>query len=171
MAIYYKKDFLWNFETGEQTGLPRPHVIVPESLYFVKKTKINNPFKRYLHKIVPIPWQSIPKFFDNTGGLLSVNIDHEKKVITDNLCSYCGLGFNKDEICSRWISQNISPSEDGIKAPRVFSDSYPQHLECMKQTRRFCPFMRILLEEDFEYGEHHLLLLNAKKSLKDMEQF
>jgi hypothetical protein len=167
MEKYYKKDFTWSGENAEVTGLPRPYVVTPERLHFNKTLNFSNKFNRYLHKIVPIPWQSIPLFINEGAGLLSVHIEHEKKVIVDNLCGYCGNGFKNKELCCRWISNTNPLSENGTEVPRVYSDVYPLHLECMKQARKFCPFMRTLSEKDFEFLEHSTLLKKIQEELKE----
>jgi hypothetical protein len=167
MQEYYKKDLVWSQENSEITGLPRPYAITPDRLHFRKPLNFSNNFKRYLHKIVPIPWQSVPLFINGNYGLLSINIEHEKKVITHNLCGYCGNGFNDKDLCSRWISNTKKLSEDGVDSFRVYSDVYPLHLECMKQARRFCPFMRTLSEADFEFSEHSILLKKIKEELEN----
>jgi hypothetical protein len=35
----------------------------------------------------------------------------------------------------------------------------------MKQARKFCPFMRTLLEKDFEFGEYSILLKKVKNEI------
>jgi hypothetical protein len=167
MEKYYKENLTWTKENSEITGLPRPYAITPEHLHFSESLNFSNKFKRYLHKIVPIPWQSIPLFINNGTGLLSVNIDHESKVITHNVCGYCGNGFDHKELCCRWISNNQNISEDGLTGSRVYSDIYPLHLKCMKQARRFCPFMRTLSENDFEFSKYSILLKKIQKELKE----
>jgi hypothetical protein len=167
MEKYYKKDFTWSDENSEVTGLPRPYVVTPERLHFAQPLNFSNKFKKYLHKIVPMPWQSIPLFINEGAGLLSVHIDHEEMVVTDNLCGYCGNGFSNEELCCRWISNNRYISKDGLGGPRVYSDVYPLHLECMKQARKFCPFMRTLSEKDFEFSEHNILLKKIQEELKE----
>ena len=174
MKKYYLDNFIWNKETSEIRGLPRPYVKVNKLYYFLKPVGFKNKFKRYLHTVVPIPWQSIP-LFDNFGALLDVNVDHESEVVKNGLCAYCGIKFKEKEICIRWTTQNFMPTIDGksnnldkdiFSRSRVFSDSYPHHLECMKQARIFCPFMRTLIDKNFETGEYDILKDNHFKHIK-----
>lgn len=158
--MYYKKDFMWNSENANVKGLPRPHFITPESFHYKETQNFKNPFRRYLHKIIPIPWQSLPKFEFPTG--LNLILENEKKVISDSLCAYCGIQFNDDSLAIRWITQNLSPEENGA---RVRSDSYPFHLECMKQARIFCPFMRTLSDKDFEIEKYKKLRKDAENDI------
>lgn len=175
MPNYYKEGFIWNGETGNTKGLPRPYITPPNIYYFRKPFAFNSRFKRYLHKIVPIPWQSIPFFDENFNKLLSVNVEHEIEARENNLCGYCGLGFKDTDIVIRWKTQTLPPSIDGSipgaiidghPRHRVYSDSYPHHLECMRQARVFCPFMRTLLDDDFEIGEYAILENNFKKQIE-----
>ena len=167
MEKYYKEGFIWSKENSNSTGLPRPYAITPDYLHFSKALSFSNKFKRYLHKIIPVPWQSVPLFINGGSGLLSVNIENESLVVPNNLCGYCGNGFSNNELCSRWISNNKTISEDGLTGSRVYSDIYPLHLECMRQARRFCPFMRTLSEKDFEFSQYDILLKKIQKELKE----
>jgi thioredoxin 1 len=49
----------------------------------------------------------------------------------------------------------------------VFSDIHPLHLECMRQTRIFCPGMKQRTEKEFEYG----LYLNLKNNSQKERRF
>lgn len=161
----YLSNVRWQENTKNNVGLPRPYSIVAKELHFKKPHGFNNPFKRYLHKIVPIPWQSESAF--ELGGLLKLNQTNEAMVVSHGLCSYCGLGFDEDEICIRWKTQDRRPSSDGLGGfPRVVSDSYPLHPECMSQARTFCPYMRTLKDEDFEIGEYDQLRKRAARQVK-----
>lgn len=165
MYNFYKEE--WSEINSDIKGFLRPYFIVDEEYHFKSTEKFINKYKRYLHKIIPIPWQSIPVFKD--GWLLKVHIDNEKKANEENLCAYCGLGFNEKEHCCRWISQNRKIKESKqYTSNRIPSDSNPFHIECMKQARIFCPFMRNLNEEDFEYGEYKILKNNAENHLKEI---
>jgi hypothetical protein len=148
MSKYFKDEFIYNEESKKSIGLPRPYVDVDESLY-----KKNNVF--HLHKRVPIPWQSEPAGLDN---FLNIIHENEDKIYSMNLCPYCGKQFLPDEESIRWISKKRIPKHNG---PSVFSDSHPFHIECMKQARIFCPFMRNTKDKEFEIGLFYKLKIDA----------
>jgi hypothetical protein len=158
--MYYCKNFFWSEESGKFKGLPRPYLKVPEHLLKNNPKTFNSNFKTYLHKIIPVPWQSIPSIDYNV--IFSVNVDHEKEVMPKGLCGFCGLDFDGEDDCIIWITQDLKPSNNG---PRVFSDSLPHHLECMNQARIFCPFMRTLNDEDFEIGKYKILKKKAEEKI------
>ena len=62
--------------------------------------------------------------------------------------------------------KNNNLDKDIFSKSRVFSDSYPHHLECMKQARIFCPFMRTLIDKNFETGEYDILRSNHFKHIE-----
>jgi len=160
---YFKNAKPWSEEIKSLIGLPRPFFIVPKE----KQKKRNQLFKNnfFLHPLVPIPWQSIP-VDSKTDNILILNVENEKKVISDNLCTYCGIKFNNKDICIRWL--DISENASHKHGPRVFSDNHPLHLRCMVEARIFCPFMRKLKKYDFEIGEYETLRLNFEKSYNDI---
>lgn len=139
---------------NDYRGMPRPKQNVIEKLW-------HRNGERYLAKIVPIPWQSMAKF--NEDGSFRVNVRNEHKIFRMNLCPYCGIEINKDEFCVRWLSPDKHSSI--ITEGRVPSDVHPFHIECMKEGRIYCPFMRDEPEEHFEYGVFSDLKSNALKQL------
>ena len=158
MSKYFDNSHKWEEEDKEFLGLPRPHKVLTDS--YIKKVK-----NRFLiNKKVPIPWQSKPIFDENSGLALNVIKKNEFKVFKESLCAYCGIKINNDEFCTRWTVSDmdnfiIDDKGDGI---RVLSDFHPFHIKCMNETRIFCPFMKKLKENDFQYGEFKQLQKNAK---------
>jgi hypothetical protein len=157
MSKYFLKNLIWNENTKNTTGLPRPYTDVPKSFWRLK----NKSF--YLHKKIPIPWQSIP-IFDKKMTVLNVIQENEKKIYEENLCPYCGVVINSNEISIRWKEHKGIPNNLG---PRVFSDLHPFHIECMEQARIFCPFMRKTKDSEFEYGEYVILRNNTDSWILD----
>lgn len=137
----------WNENSSNNVGLPRPYSKVL-------------PINRKRHKlaaIVPIPWQSWAK--NDQERFLSLIQENEDIIYYKDLCSYCGLKINDDQEVVRWNSPKINEiRHDGSF---VFSDIHPLHIECMKQTRIYCPGMRKRKEEEFEYGKYYKLKNNA----------
>jgi hypothetical protein len=152
----------WTEESAKTLGLPRPIFKVSEDLRrkpvgssLVSKTKL------YLHKEVPIPWQTKPVFTNEKQ--LDLIIDHEESVYKDGRCAFCGIFFNNNDIVIRWKTIKNALTKVG---PNVFSDNYPFHLECMKQGRKFCPFMRTTKDSEYEVGNYLELKGNAIKIIK-----
>ena len=144
-----KNSIEWSEEITSQTGLPRPFA------YTTKKSFKNKHYS--LSKIVPIPWQSKPAF--KTGGLLNLNHENENNIYAEDLCPYCGIKIEKNENSTRWYTSQIAKL---IKTRDfVFSDIHPFHKECMKEGRIFCPFMKTLNDEDFEYDKYFILKQKA----------
>jgi hypothetical protein len=79
-----------------------------------------------------------------------LNQENEKLVYLEGRCGYCGIKFIDNDECSRWII--VDPTQNDSTGPRVFSDTHPLHIECMKQARVFCPFMRQRENDEFEHG-------------------
>jgi hypothetical protein len=139
---YFNGAHKWQESDVDMTGLPRPFA---------------TPIRKDLAKKVPIPWQSEDRF--ESLGHLGLNQNNEDLVYKNNLCSYCGIEIKNKETAIRWINAPLeSTSREG---PKVFSDFHPLHLECMKQTRIFCPHMRGLQDLDFETGTYKKLKQNA----------
>jgi hypothetical protein len=134
MTKFFSKSSEWNDETGAKKGLPRPYVSFPKQ-FLTKNGKL------YLHKKVPMPWQSKPRF--DKGGL-DLILENESRVFPEGLCGYCGVKFNDNDQVIRWLNGS---------GP-VHSDMHPLHLECMKQGRTFCPFMRTTSDDEFETGTY-----------------
>ena len=159
----FSKKKLWNKENSYIRGIPRPFFSIPKSLQF--KEKLDGAKIRYLAAMVPVPWQSIPVFKDEL--LLKLEIENEKEAVQNELCGYCGLGFQDEEDSVLWTSQKKKPTHDGLKSPLVYTDFYPLHPACMKDARTFCPFMRELADSDFVFGKYKDLYRIAKDNLKD----
>ena len=125
-------------------GLPRPYAVypVPNRLNIAAKT--------------PIPWQSNPDL-EISGGI-TLNQENENKVWVEKRCAYCGAVFSDDEKAIRWTKLD-KPLHHTYE--RVFSDLHPFHLECMKETRIFCPFMRKTKDSEYETGKYSNLRANA----------
>jgi len=167
---YFKKNFFWNESLKKFIGLPRPSYLVPEKFYKRYDSKLPLVKNFYLHKQVPVPFQSRPVFKEE--GLIAFNliIENEHFIYKNNICPYCATIIEKKEICVRWIGEEnykIQPKLDS--GPRVFSDLFPFHIECMQQARIFCPFMRFINEERFEYGLYEELRKKAEQHLKQYE--
>ena len=139
----------WNDSFTNFVGLPRPFSKV------LKKHRTNNK----LSAKVPIPWQSAAK--NDEISFLRIIQENEDNVYYKSLCSYCGIKIKNEESVTRWKNPNI----DKIKHDGnfVLSDIHPLHLECMKQTRMYCPGMRKRSEKEFEYGLYLDLKKNSEK--------
>jgi hypothetical protein len=163
MKKVFEKLLIWNSELLNYKGLPRPYFYTDSRFY-----KVNHSF--YLHKKIPIPWQSKPLM---TSRPIDLIIENETRVYPESLCAYCGVVFDQEEVCVRWKANNSLITEIG---PRVSSDIHPFHEECMKQARIFCPHMRKAEDLDFEYGIYKVLKNNAILQLEkdkrgsDMDQ-
>jgi len=139
----------WSKSFRYFTGLPRP---------FSKVLKKHRVSRKLAYK-VPIPWQS--EAVNNDNLFLKIIQENEDIIYYKDLCSYCGIKINNDDNVARWKNKNLqSIRHDGSF---VFSDIHPLHLECMKQTRIYCPGMRKIKEEEFEYGSYLELNKNANK--------
>jgi hypothetical protein len=149
MKNIFINSVVWSKEVTNQKGLPRPYA----------DTTLNKEYKtRYgLAKIVPIPWQSKPAF--KFGRALKLNKINEGKIYQKDLCPYCGIKIDNAETCARWNTADVSKL--GPTGARVFSDVHPFHKECMKEARKFCPFMKTLNNNDFEYGKYATLKQKA----------
>lgn len=154
----YFLDREWSESLKYLQGILRPYATIPESLRYKEK---NGKYIFYLHKRVPIPWQSIPAFHNNQ--LLHLNLENEKTAVEQELCPYCGIKINNDEVCTRWTTNDATPTKNG---PRVQSDMMPFHLDCMNNGRIFCPYMRGKKNEDFEIGLFKDLIINARENIK-----
>lgn len=166
MNKYFDGSHEWTEEDINTTGLPRPFKKFDKKYYKKLYSKVK------LAKKIPIPWQSKP-VFNNLDDVVVFNviIDNEKRVIEESLCGYCGIKIRNNEYCVRWNPEDISYlndidditfANDGHSPiDRVSSDYYPLHIECMKQARIFCPFMKNVLEKNFEYGSFDILKNNS----------
>ena len=149
VSRYLKDSVPWSEENKSNTGLPRPFS------YTFKSEKIRKKFN--IAKIVPIPWQSKAVFKNET--FLNLNEENEEQIYINNLCPYCGIKINSDEIVTRWKTMDLE--ELSKKDSLVYSDIHPFHIECMKQGRIFCPFMKTLADDDFEFGKFQELRNHA----------
>jgi hypothetical protein len=150
-----KKILIWTKSFKSYSGFPRTWIEVPDSF---KKT-IENKFK--IAKLIPVPWQSLP-VFDN-GIIFNVIEENEDIIYKNNLCGYCGVKILDDQKCVRWKSEDIKPKKQSI---RILSDTHPMHLECMRQTRIFCPRMKKTKDDEYEYGTYIELRKNADNYIK-----
>ena len=149
MKNIFINSVVWSKEVTNQKGLPRPYA--DATLNKEYKTKYG------LAKIVPIPWQSKPAF--KFKRALKLNKINEEKIYQEDLCPYCGVKIDGAEICARWNTADVSRLRS--TGARVFSDVHPFHKKCMKEARKFCPFMKTLNDEDCEYGEYTMLKQKA----------
>jgi thioredoxin 1 len=147
-------DIEWNNSFKDLVGLPRP---------FAKVSKDSRKRSKLSAK-VPIPWQSGVK--DNDDSFLKLIEENEDLVYYKNLCSYCGIKINDKEEVIRWKNKNIKEVRNNGQF--VLSDIHPLHLGCMKQARIYCPGMRKIKEEDFEYGLYIDLKKNAEKGKNEV---
>lgn len=146
----------WSNSFKNFIGLPRPFSKV------LQKHRINSK----LAAKVPVPWQSAAE--NNDMMFLKIIQENEDIVYYKNLCSYCGIKINDEEDVIRWKNPHLSKIQpDGNF---VFSDIHPLHLECMKQTRIYCPGMRKRIDEEFEYGIYLDLKKNAEKERRIIMQ-
>jgi|LakMenEpi03Aug12_release.lakeMendotaPanAssembly.Ray.scaffolds.fasta_scaffold43132_8 thioredoxin 1 len=143
----------WSDSTRNYVGLPRP---------FSKVSKIYRN-KSKLGAKVPIPWQSAVR--DEQGSFLRIVQENEDIVYYSNLCSYCGISIDDNENVVKWNNPNMDKITHDSNF--VFSDIHPLHLECMRQTRIFCPGMKQRTEKEFEYG----LYLNLKNNSQKERRF
>ena len=146
---------LWSEEVKNNKGLPRPYSYSLLKYYFRGD-------KKFLDRKVPIPFQSKPAM--DVGGLI-LNVENEKMVVDQGLCSYCGVNIKDNETSIRWMieSQDFSLNIDRDWVP---SDFYPLHKKCMKQARYFCPFMRTLSDNNFDIRLNKDNLKIAKNLVK-----
>jgi hypothetical protein len=154
MSIF-KDAVEWSNNSLKLIGLPRPYSNVPEKFYFKNK-------KRYLAKKIPIPYQSLP---GNSERGIRLNMENEKESINKDLCGYCGIKINNEELSIRWkieIEKDFFHEQFDV----VPTDFHPFHLECMRQARIYCPFMRILKDEVFDVKEQKENLKIAKENYK-----
>ena len=127
---YFEGANKWQENDVETVGLPRP--------WATSKRKD-------LAKKFPIPWQSGAK--NDQERFLKIIQENEDIVYYKNLCSYCGIKINNEENVVRWKSPHINKITHSEHF--LFSDIHPLHLECMRQTRIYCPGMRKRIETEF----------------------
>jgi len=144
---YFKNSKKWEESDINFLGLPRP-------FYEISKEDFKN-LKFKIPRRIPVPWQSKPMFNDIKDGFELIT-ENENIVLKKSLCGYCGIVISDNEYVSRW--KEVVDLTGG----RVDSDNHPFHLECMKQARIFCPYMKKRDEVEFEYG----LFVDLKKNIK-----
>ena len=148
----------WSKYNATFRGLPRPYAVVEGFIKIIleEHRRLKVAFK------VPIPWQSFSRFKAGDGALGIIK-EHEEEVVEKGTCAYCGLGFEGNDECVIWVNYpEKSPAK--LKA-RVFSDHFPFHVVCMKETRTFCPHMQNTKDEEFKTGLYKDLLQEAKDYL------
>lgn len=118
----------WNESHIGFVGLPRPFSKVLEQ----------HQISQSLASKVPIPWQSRAQ--NNQDGFLRIVQENEDIVYSKNLCSYCGVKINNDDNVVRWKNKELDKMKHDGRF--VLSDIHPLHLNCMKQTRVYCPGMK-----------------------------
>jgi len=147
---------IWSEQTQNSTGLPRPIAKFGNKF----KTKNGN---KYLFAETPIPFQTSAT--PNDDFPIDLIQENEDKIYPEGLCAYCGLGFENDEPAIRWTKDEETLHE---RIPfKVPSDYHPFHIECMRQTRVYCPHMRETFDSEFETGTYAELRSNADKIYKD----
>jgi hypothetical protein len=143
----------WSLNNKNNTGLPRPYFNVPKKFYSISK--------KYLAKKIPIPYQSMAGEDDL---VIRLDIKNEKYVVENDLCPYCGVFINPKENSIRWMIEKETDLRE--EKDLVPSDFHPFHLECMKQARTYCPFMRTLKDDVFDIKEQEINLGIAKENYK-----
>jgi hypothetical protein len=144
---------LWSNNLSKHKGLPRPEWYGNKKFYFKDG-------KRLLPKKFPVPYQSMP---GDEDFVLKLNIENEKEVFSNDLCGFCGIKIEEEDLSIRWMVEKTEIKE---KRDLVPSDFCPQHLECMKQARTYCPFMKTLKDYDFEIKKQKNNLLIAKEKIE-----
>jgi hypothetical protein len=158
----FNRAVLWSEESLKTTGLPRPYVELSEEDRYSPNTEKYG-FEKYLAKKLPMPWQTRPVFQGPTK--IRLIKENEEKVFKEGLCAYCAVKLNLKDPSVIWTYYQDNPIDDKNK---VFSDFHPFHLECMKQARAFCPYMKQRPESEFKYGDFQDLV---KASLAFVAQF
>ena len=158
MSRYFDGASEWTEKDKDTSGLPRPFKRISKAY----KEKVIDKFT--IARIVPIPWQSIPVFSEETGQPLSVNRENEKNLFLQNKCPYCGIEFSDKEKCIRWMIPSKVKRETNAL---VNSDSFAFHFECMRQARIFCPHMKKTENSEFETG---IFVDLRKKCMDELKQ-
>jgi hypothetical protein len=146
---------IWSEELTNFVGLPRPYFFSQEKNWFKDG-------KKYIYKKFPVPFQSKP---GDENSVIKLNIKNEKKAVEEGLCSFCGIKIKNKELSIRWAIEN----QDFVKNKTrdwVPSDFHPLHIECMKQARVYCPFMRTLPDEEFKIALNKENLRIARENYK-----
>jgi hypothetical protein len=151
---------LWSECTKNLVGLPRPFIELPNKYRFTVKGKFR------LHAKVPIPWQSVVCLTED-NGILGVDREKEHQIFESDLCGFCGEKIGQEEDVVRWTAVWSSIQTELNLINRVQSDCHPFHLDCMKQSKIFCPYMRERPNTEFEHGKFKDLKLNAREDVKN----
>jgi hypothetical protein len=146
----------WSLKNIKTVGLPRPYFNVPKKFYFKNK-------KRYLAKKVPIPYQSMP---GEDILAIRLNIENEKYSVENDLCPYCGIAIDLEKQSIRWMIE-VEKNFFNEQRDLVPSDFHPFHLDCMRQARIYCPFMRTLKDSSFDIKKQKDNLIIAKNNYKE----
>lgn len=162
MNKIFKQEYNWSDDKKSNIGLPRPSYSISKEYKNIFKAK-----GTIIATKNPIPWQSKPSKKDT--HFLDLIQENEDKVFADDLCAFCGIKIADEEKVIRWKTYDIRLIDNGEGVDEyfgktrafVFSDIHPFHIECMRQGRMFCPFMRSLKDKDFEIGKYVILKENA----------
>ena len=149
----------WNIKTQNDKGLPRPIA------HFGEKFETKDG-KQYLYAESPIPFQTSATPDDDFP--IDLIQENEDRVFSEGLCGYCGVAFEANDIVIRWTT-----GEETLKDRmpiKVLSDHHPFHLECMRETRIYCPHMRETLDTEFETGPYAELRSNAERIFAMVKQ-
>lgn len=143
------KKVLWTESLKSFKGFLRPYFL-PDHKFYERDGKL------YVHKKIPIPWQSRPSL--DPKRVIDLVSENENKIYKEYLCPFCGIEIKNEETTIRWTNTDIIPTPTG---GRIFSDSHPFHIKCMKQARVFCPRMRDTVDSEYETGKFKDLRKNA----------
>lgn len=157
MDNIFKNSKYWNKKDKDTKGSNRPFVELSPD--FIKTLGFR------IAKKIPVPWQSMPYLKER--GVFKIVYENENKVISNNLCGYCGIKILDKENVVRWTNKDFLVINGKVEEPRVASDIMPMHIECMKQARKFCPHMIKTKDHEFEYGLFIDLKNNALKDIED----
>jgi hypothetical protein len=147
---------LWSEKLLKFKGLPRP-------FFYARKNDYFRGDKRFIYKKTPVPFQSKPG--RPNGPVIELIIENEKEAVNNGLCSYCGLKIENNETSIRWMveKQNFVLNSTRDWVP---SDFHPLHINCMKQARIYCPFMRTLNDDQFDIQLNQDNLKIARENVK-----
>jgi hypothetical protein len=152
-------DRQWSYENSKKIGLPRPHANPPIEDQFTQNGE------RHLAPRVPMPWQTEPdyRFDKKIGKFVLLIAEREKEIYVQDICGYCAVKFQPDDEAVIWTNYDKIISVNGA---RVYSDYHPFHLDCMEQTRIFCPHMRKTNDSEYKYGKYFELKIEILKYLE-----
>ena len=152
MSKYFDENLPWTEEASSKEGLPRPYVDVPEDIQKINPPHLKLKKSFYLHKRVPMPFTARPRLVERLTDLI---VENEKRAVKEGLCPYCARKFFPDDEAVIMTKVDAIPHMLGDIGPRVFSDHFPIHPECIKQARIFCPFLRVATTDaDYLAGKY-----------------